>query len=114
MSDNKFKSVLLEKRWIELQKEKNEISLKKTNKANLDKIDVLVSLMSVCKKGFNLPDSKVKKVIKFLKEETGIDRIRYGTLHKDIKPKSVLFKDTVIQFTEKDGQVIFREYEKGS
>ena len=112
MSENKFKSGLLEKRWIDLQKEKNEISSKKATKANLNKIDVLISLMSVCKKGFNLPDSKVRKVIKFLREETGIERIRYGTLHKDLKPKSVLFKDIVIQYTEKDDQIIFREYEK--
>lgn len=112
MSDNKFKSVLLEKRWIELQKEKKEISSKKATKSNLDKIDILVSLMSVCKKGFNLPDSKVRKIIKFLKEETGVERIRYGTLHEDVKPKSALFKDIVIQFTEKDGQVVFREYDK--
>ena len=112
MSDKKFKSTLLEKKWIDLQKEKNEISSKKPNKANLDKIDILVSMMSVCKKGFNLPESKIRKVIKFLKQETGKERIRYGTLQEGAKPKSVLYKDILIQYIEKDGQIVFREYEK--
>lgn len=112
MSENKFKSALLEKKWIDLQKQKNEVSVKKPNKANLEKIDVLISLMSVCKKGFNLPEAKIKKIIKHLKQETGNERVRYGTLPIGLKPKSMLYKDLLIQYTEKEGQIVFREYDK--
>lgn len=106
-----FKSSVLEKRWIELQSEKAELLTKKTSKAIQDKIELIGSLMTSCKVGFSLSEAKVKKVVKFIKEETGNDKVKYGSIPADVKPKSALFKDTVIVYVEKDGQIIFREFD---
>lgn len=109
-----FKSSALEKRWLELQAEKTELQGKKSTKAIQDKIEIVGSLMTACKVGFNLSEAKVKKVTKFLKEHTGNDKVKYGSIPADLKQQSVLFKDTVIVYVEKDGQIIFREFESKS
>lgn len=109
-----FKSSALEKRWIELQAEKTELQSKKSTKAIQDKIEVVGSLMTACKIGFNMSEAKVKKAIKFMKEHTGKDKVKYGSLPADIKQQSILFKDTVIVYVEKDEQIIFREFESKS
>jgi hypothetical protein len=106
-----FKSSTSEKRWIDLQKEKTELLSKKITPAIQEKIDVISSLMTSCKVGFNLPEAKVKKITRFLKEQTGKDKIKYGKLPDDIKPQSTLFKDIVVLYIEKDGQILFREHE---
>jgi hypothetical protein len=105
-----FKSSSLEKRWIELQAEKADLLTKKSTTAMQDKIDLINSLMTACKVGFTLTEAKVKKVTKFMKEHTGNDKVKYGSLPTDIKPLSALFKDTLIVYAEKDGQIIFREF----
>ena len=106
-----FKSSASEKRWVSLQTEKTKLQSTKVTIAIQDKIDVMTSLMTSCKIGFNLQEAKVKKIHKFLKEKTGRDKIKYGTLPDDVKPQSVLFKDIVVLFVEKDDQILFREYE---
>lgn len=107
----KFKSSTTEKRWIELHKEKTELQGKTSTTAIEDKLEVINSLMTACKTGFNLSEAKVKKTIKFLKEKTGQNKIKYGALPSDTKPKSILFKETVILYVEKDGQILFKEHE---
>lgn len=107
-----FKSSATEKRWVELQKEKAELQGKKQTEAIKGKIDIIGSLMTACKVGFNLPEAKVKKVLKHLKEITDSDKIKYGTLPDGVSPKSTLFKDIVIMYAENDGQVTFKEFEK--
>jgi hypothetical protein len=106
-----FKSLTSEKRWIDLQKEKAELQSKKVTPAIQEKIDITTSLMTSCKIGFNLSEAKVKKITRFLKEKTGNNKIKYGTLPEDIKPLSTLFKDTVVLYMEVNGQVVFREHE---
>ncbi len=76
-----------------------------------EKIDVISSIMTSCKVGFNLSEAKVKKVTKFLKEKTGNSKIKYGTIPADSKPQSALFKDVVILYVESNGQIIFKENE---
>ncbi len=107
-----FKSSTTEKRWVELQKEKAELQTKKQTEAVKSKIEVIGSLMTSCKVGFNLSEAKVKKVLKHIKEITEFDKIRYGNIPEGANPQTTLFKDTVILYAEKDGQVIFREFEK--
>lgn len=107
----KFKNSITEKRWIELHKEKTELLTKKKTTAIEDKLDTLNSLMSSCKIGFNLTEAKVKKTIKFLRQETGVKKVKYGTLPEDVKPKSILFKENVILYIEKDNQILFKENE---
>ena len=106
-----FKSSTSEKRWISLQKEKAELQAKKITPAIQEKIDMITSLMTSCKVGFNLPEARVKKISKFLKEKTGKDKIKYGTLPDDEKPSSTLFKDTVVLYIEQGDQILFREHE---
>lgn len=106
-----FKSSNAEKRWIELQQEKNKLQSKKITSSVQEKMDMLSSLMTACKIGFNLPEAKVKKITRFLKEKTGQTKAKYGTLPDGEKPESSLFKDIVILYTIKDGQVIFREHD---
>jgi hypothetical protein len=106
-----FKSSTSEKRWIDLQKEKAELQSKKITPAIQEKIDIVTSLMTSCKVGFNLSEAKVKKITRFLKEKTGSNKIKYGTLPDEPKPLSTLFKDTVVLYVEVNGQVIFREHE---
>lgn len=106
-----FKSTTSENRWIVLQKEKAEMQSKPITPAIQEKIDVISSIMTSCKVGFNLSEAKVKKVTKFLKEKTGNSKIKYGTIPADSKPQSTLFKDVVILFVESNGQIIFKENE---
>jgi len=106
-----FKSTASEKRWVSLQKEKAELQSKKITPAIQEKIDVISSLMTSCKVGFTLPEAKVKKITRFLKEKTGKSKIKYGTLPAGIATHSALFKDIVVLYVEQDNQVIFREYE---
>lgn len=107
----KFKSTTTENRWIELQKEKTELQSKKITTEIQEKIDVIGSLMTACKVGFNLTEAKVKKISKFLKEKTNSDKVKYGSLPEGIKPNSTLFKDIVILYAEKDNQIFFKENE---
>jgi hypothetical protein len=107
----KFKSSTCEKRWIDLQKEKTELQAKKPTSAIQEKIEVISSLMTSCKVGFNLSEAKVKKITRFLREKTGKKRVKYGTIPDGIKPESALFKDIVVLFVETDEQVLFREHE---
>lgn len=107
----KFKSSTSEKRWIDLQKEKTLLQAKKQTVSTQQKIDIISSLMTSCKVGFNLPEARVKKITRFLKAHTGKDKIKYGTLPEDVKPCSVLFKDVVVLYVEKGGQILFREHE---
>ena len=104
-----FKSATSEKRWIELHKEKVELQSKKPTQKNEEKIQIINSLMTGCKTGFSLNEAKIKKVIRFLKTHTGNDKVKYGSLPSDFKFKSVLFKDIVISYVEKDGQILFKE-----
>lgn len=106
-----FKSTLLQKRWLELKSEQAELLAKKSTKAIQDKVELINSLMTSCKIGFNLSEAKVKKITKFMKEHTGNDKVKYGTLPAEQTPKAVLFKEFVIKYVEKDGQIIFREFE---
>ncbi len=106
-----FKSLTSENRWIALQKEKAEMQSKPITPALQEKIDVISSIMTSCKVGFNLSEAKVKKVTKFLKEKTGNSKIKYGTIPADSKPQSALFKDVVILYVESNGQIIFKENE---
>ena len=106
-----FKSLTSENRWIALQKEKAEMQSKPITPALQEKIDVISSIMTSCKVGFNLSEAKVKKVTKFLKEKTGNSKIKYGTIPVDSKPQSTLFKDVVILYVESNGQIIFKENE---
>ena len=106
-----FKSITSENRWIALQKEKAEMQSKPITPVIQEKIDVLSSIMTSCKVGFNLSEAKVKKVTKFLKEKTGNSKIKYGTIPVDSKPQSALFKDVVILYVESNGQIIFKENE---
>lgn len=106
-----FKSSTSEKRWLDLQKEKVELQTKKINPEIQGKIDVIGSLMTACKVGFNLSEAKVKKITKFLKEKTGKNKIKYGTIPSELSPNSALFKEVVFWYVEKDEQIIFRERE---
>lgn len=104
-----FKNSVSEKRWTELHKERTALQTKKKTATSEEKIQTISSLMTACKIGFNLTEAKVKKVIKFLKEETGSSNIKYGIIPEGTSPKSVLFKEMVILYTKKDGQILFKE-----
>lgn len=108
----KFKSVSSEKRWVELHKEKAILLTKKTTASIEEKIDIINSLMTSCKTGFSLTEARVKKISKFLKTSLGDKKVRYGLLPEDASTNTILFKDTVILYVEKDGIVIFREHQK--
>lgn len=105
-----FKSTASEKRWVELQEKKIELQSKKINPAIQEKIDTINSLMTACKVGFNLPEAKVKKIVKFLKEKTGKSKIKYGVLPAE-PTKTILFKDILVLYVEQGDQVIFKEHE---
>lgn len=105
-----FKSTTSENRWVGLQKKKAELQSKKMTPLIQEKIDIISSLMTSCKTGFNLPEAKIKKVTKFLKEKTGKSKIKYGTLPEG-SPRSALFKDVLILYIEDDNQVTFKEHE---
>lgn len=104
-----FKNSVAEKRWMELHKEKTQLQSKKITSIVDKKIALVNSLMATCKTGFNLTETKVKKIIKFLSDETKIDVVKYGTLPDDSKVISVFYKDIIIRYAEKDNQVFFRE-----
>lgn len=112
VTKTKFKSSLSEKRWVDLQKEKIELQGKKMTPVIQEKIDTLSSLMTACKVGFNLPEAKVKKICKFLREYTGKEKVKYGALPEGHTPQSILFKEIVILYVDKDSQVLFKENEK--
>lgn len=107
---SQFRSSTLAVKWSELHKQRQElIEGKKTSKIE-DKIDLISSLMSSCKTGFMLPEAKIKKTIKFLKEHTGRNRVRYGVIPDGLKPNTILFKNIVVLYTEHNDQIIFREH----
>lgn len=107
---NQFRSSTLAVKWSELHKQRQElIDGKKTPKIE-DKIDLISSLMSSCKTGFMLPEAKIKKTIKFLKEHTGRNRVRYGVIPDGLKPNTILFKNIVVLYAEHNDQIIFREH----
>lgn len=107
---NQFRSSALAVKWSELHKQRQElIDGKKTPKIE-DKIDLISSLMSSCKTGFMLPEAKIKKTIKFLKEHTGRNRVRYGVIPDGLKPNTILFKNIVVLYAEHNDQIIFREH----
>jgi hypothetical protein len=107
---SQFRSSALAIKWSELHKQRQEvIDGNKTPKTE-EKIDLLSSLMSSCKAGFMLPEAKIKKSIKFLKEQTGRQRVRYGIIPDGLKPNTILFKNLVLLYIEQEEQVIFREH----
>jgi hypothetical protein len=107
---SQFRSSVLAVKWSELHKQRQElIEGGKTPKTE-DKIDLISSLMSSCKAGFMLSEAKIKKSIKFLKEQTGFQRVKYGIIPSDVKPNTILFKNTVLLYVEQEGKIIFREY----
>jgi len=107
---SQFRSSALAVKWTELHKQRQElIEGKKTPKTD-DKIDLISSLMSSCKTGFMLSEAKIKKSIKFLKEHTGLERVRYGVIPGESKPNTILFKNLVLLYVEIGEQVIFREH----
>jgi hypothetical protein len=107
---SQFRSSALAVKWSELHKQRQElIEGKQTSKIE-DKIDLISSLMSSCKTGFMLPEAKIKKTIKFLKEHTGRARIRYGVIPDGTKPNTILFKNIVVLYVEQGEQIIFREH----
>lgn len=106
-----FKSLASEKKWIDLQKEKAELQSQKLTPSIQDKMDIISSLMTSCKVGFNLSDAKVKKITRFLKEKTGKTKIKYSILPDEPKPQSALFKDVVVLYVEVNGQILFKENE---
>lgn len=108
-TQTKFKSTAAEKRWIDLQKEKALLQAKKPTPVIQEKIDIINSLMTSCKVGFNLAEAKVKKISKFLKEATGVEKVRYAVLPDGVIPKYVLFKEIVVLYVEKDGLIFFKE-----
>lgn len=105
----KFKSASAQKRWAELHDEKVVLQGKKQTASNEGKIEIINCLMTACKVGFNLTEARVKKVARFLKEELGEKKVRYGAIPDGVSPNSILYKDIVIIYTEKDGVIVFRE-----
>jgi hypothetical protein len=57
-----------------------------------------------------LPEAKIKKSIKFLKEQTGRQRVRYGIIPDGLKPNTILFKNLVLLYIEQEEYIVFREY----
>jgi len=107
---SQFRSSALAIKWSELHKQRQEIiEGNKTPKAE-EKIDLISSLMSSCKAGFMLPEAKIKKSIKFLKEQTGRQRVRYGIIPDGLKPNTILFKNLVLLYIEQEEYIVFREY----
>jgi len=104
-----FKNIKSEKRWVELQMEKIELQAKKTSPKNEERLEIISSFMTGCKIGFNLNEAKIKKIILFLKEQTGKEKVKYGSIPKDSNIKTILFKDIPVLYIEKDGQILFKE-----
>ena len=106
---SQFRSQVMANKWAELHKERQSIIESAPSIKKEDKIDLISSLMSSCKAGFTLPEAKIKKSIKFLKEQTGKNRVKYGLIPKDIDAKSILFKNIVLIYAEQNECIIFRE-----
>jgi hypothetical protein len=106
---NNFRSVVLAQKWANLHKQRQQLAEKKQSTKNDLEIDVISSIMTSCKKGFSLTDAKIKKIIKFLREQTGKDRIKYGEIPENVDISTALYKDITIKYAEKDGFIIFRE-----
>lgn len=108
---SQFRSNVMAQRWAELHKERQALIEGDTvNQKITDKIDVLSSLMSACKTGFMLPEPKIKKALKFLKQHTGKDRAKYGLIPEGSKSNTILFNNIVLMYAEKEEQIFFREY----
>lgn len=107
---SQFRSSALAVKWTELHKQRQELIEGKKNAKIEDKIDLISSLMSSCKTGFMLPEAKIKKSIKFLKEQTGRERVKYGIMPEGLKPTTILFKNLVLLYVEQGDHIIFREY----
>ena len=57
-----FRSTTLSQKWAALHKERQEVidkNIKKNNPKNDERLDIISSLMTSCKKGFLLPDAKI-------------------------------------------------------
>ena len=108
-----FKSSKSEERWIHLQKEKAELQKKIQTPIIQEKIDIINSLMTSCKIGFNLSEAKVKKISKLIKEKTGKNKVKYGAFPVDLMIQKFPLKDFTVVYVEKDEQIIFREYTIG-
>jgi hypothetical protein len=106
-----FKNTFSEKRWLELHKQKTELLSKKSTLTIEKKLNVISSLMTSCKVGFNLTEAKVKKIIKELSAKTGMSKIRYATIPQSESDKTeiVLFKDIVVSYVIINDEVLFRE-----
>ena len=107
---SQFRSSLMAQRWAELHKQRQALLDGKLNEKIEDKIDVLTSLMSACKTGFLLPDPKIKKALKFIKQHTGKKRAKYGLIPDGLKTNTILFSSIVLVYVEKEDQIIFREH----
>lgn len=109
---SQFRSASLAQKWAKLHKERQSLMEGKQTLKKQDEIDYISSFMSACKTGFLLNDAKIKKIIKFLRELTNKRRIRYGVIPEGYKTKTILFKDIVILYAEKDEYVFFREHDE--
>lgn len=105
-----FKNTLSEKRWLELHKQKSELQAKSKTAVIENKINLISSLMTSCKVGFNLTEAKVKKITKILNEKTALSKIKYSEISKDSKQiENFLFKDILINYVVVDDCVFFHE-----
>ena len=107
---SQFRSSALAVKWTELHKQRQTLIEGKKNAKVEDKIDLISSLMSSCKTGFMLPEAKIKKSIKFLKEKTGRQRVKYGIIPDSEKPNTILFNNVVLLYVEQGENIIFREH----
>lgn len=107
---SQFRSSALAIKWTELHKQRQQLIEGKNTPKTEEKIDLISSLMSSCKTGFMLPEAKIKKSIKFLKEHTGRQRIRYGVIPEGEKAHTILFKNIVLLYVEQGENIIFREH----
>lgn len=107
---SQFRSSTLAVKWTELHKQRQSLIEGKKNANIEDKIDLISSLMSSCKTGFMMSEAKIKKSIKFLKEQTGRQRIKYGIIPDGEKTNTILFKNTVLLYIEQGENIIFREH----
>jgi hypothetical protein len=109
---DKFRSASLAQKWANLHKERQKLIESKQTEKRQDEIDYISSFMSACKVGFLLNEAKIKKIIKVLRELTNKRRIKYGLIPEGLQTKTVLFKDIVILYAEKDEYVFFREHDE--
>lgn len=107
---SQFRSNALAIKWADLHKQRQELIASKQTPKVEDKIDLISSIMTSCKSGFLLPEAKIKKSIKFLREHTGKRRVKYGIIPDSEKPNTVLFKNIVLIYIEQGDYIIFREH----